>query len=272
MSQPSPDGSNAGSAAEARSGAGESALPADAGGQHGGYLGARDALERAERARARGDLDTARAETDRAIATLGKDYAPPGVVDDTGMKLAAADELWEQGRRDAAISTQVRMLRSRLALYATRYPDAPREPRALKLELRVDQARSPKNQGLKLAAKLTNVGTAPVLVNSRLALNSAHAPDPMRELVVDLHGPDGELRPFLLKLKIGAPEGKHVQSLAPGQSLEKQYDLDTHFDLSTPGDYRAGALYSSAPVADANGNPVWTELVYSHDVRFMREP
>lgn len=243
----------------------------DAGAGHAGYRTARAALERAENAEGRQDFEGARREQSQALEALGKEYAPPEVDDDTSLKLAAADELWNQGRRADSISTRMRMLRTRLALYRQRHPSAPPEPRALALELEVNHPRSRTGEPLKLALTLRNTGSVPVFVNSRLALNSSHAPDAMREVVIDVHGPDGQLRPFSFKLKIGPADRNQVQALAPGASLHKDYELEGAFDLSTPGEYRLSALYASAPLADPNGAPVWTELIYGKEVRFTRE-
>lgn len=239
---------------------------------HKGYAAAREALEKAEVARAKGELEPARAELLRALAELGKDYAPPGVVDDTSLKLAAADELWDKGRREDSISTTVNMLRTRLRLYTERHADAPRDPRKLELVLAVDPPSSKRTAPLKLVLTLKNAGDAPVVVNQRLALNSPHVPDSMREVVLDVHGPDGKLRPYQLKMKMGAPEARHVRTLSPRESLSNEYELHSGWDLSTPGEYRVRALYESAPVANATGEPVWTVAVFSEELRFSRQP
>lgn len=101
----------------------------DASAGHVGYRTARAALERAENAEGRQDFEGARREQSQALEALGKEYAPAEVDDDTSLKLAAADELWNQGRRADSISTRMRMLRTRLALYRQRHPSAPVGPR-----------------------------------------------------------------------------------------------------------------------------------------------
>lgn len=273
MTQPGPDGrSDAVTIPDAAAAPQATSEPAEAGAAHAGYLSARAALERAEVARAKGDLELAHRELSRAIDALGKDYARPSVEDDTSLKLAAADDLWDKGRREDSISTRVGMLRVRLGLYAERYTDAPREPRSLGLEVAVDQPTSAPNAPLKLVVTLKNTGSVPVLVNKRLALNSPHAPDPMREIVIDVHGPDGELRPYQYKMKMGRPDASHVQTLPPQQSVTHEYELHSGYDLSKPGEYRVSALYESAPVANAAGEPVWTVAVFSKEIRFTRKP
>lgn len=114
---------------------------------------------------------------------------------------------------------------------------------------------------LKITVNLKSTGSAPVVVSSRLALNSRDAPDPMREIVFDVKGPDGALLPFNAKLKIGGASPEQTKKLGPGESVSHEYDLPFFFDLGKPGEYRVSALYSSAPLARPDGEQVWTELI-----------
>lgn len=85
---------------------------------------ARAALARGETVRAADDLVVARMEIEGGLAALGRNYAGHDVEDDTEQKLAAAEELWEQGDRKHAVSIMVNMLRVRLSLYAKSHPVA----------------------------------------------------------------------------------------------------------------------------------------------------
>jgi hypothetical protein len=245
-----------------------SAAPADP----KGFVAARNALERGEVARAKGDLEAAHREIDLGIAALGDDYAPDGVDDDTSLKLHAAADLWKEGRRDDAVSTQTNMLRIRLDLYRKKHRDAPAEPRKLVLEIALDKKKSKPTEPLELTLTLKSTGSAPVLVNSRLALNHRDAPDAMREIVLDVNGPDGKPRAFQVKLKIGSASANQVRELKPSESIQSKYGLDKYFDLAAKGDYTVTGFYSSAPLADTQGRPVWTESVTSEELRFTREP
>jgi len=57
---------------------------------------------------------------DAATAAGGDDYAPAGVEDDTDLKLLAAEERAKEGHVDDAASVTLRMLQTRLKLYARR--------------------------------------------------------------------------------------------------------------------------------------------------------
>jgi hypothetical protein len=59
----------------------------------------------------------------QGLDELGDDYAPPAAVDDTVLKLAAAEDLLAAGRADHAASTMLRMLEARARLYAEKHQD-----------------------------------------------------------------------------------------------------------------------------------------------------
>jgi len=234
-------------------------------------LAARARLLQAETAQAHGRLEEAIARAREGITELGSTYARPEVIDDTSLKLAAAEDQQQKGRLESAASVTIDMLRVRLSLYTDRYPDAPKDPRALALRLAAPRPSSGVGEPMQVELTLASTGTAPVVVNSRLALNTVHAPRPFREVVFEMRGPGGALLPFLSKVRIGKPEPQHVTELAPGQSLERRYDLAPHFDLEAPGSYAVRAFYSSAPVADTLGRPAFSPQIASEWIPFERQ-
>jgi len=63
-----------------------------------------------------GDFPRAMLEAQRGLDVLGKDYAGPGVEDDTDLKIAAAKERAEQGSPRDAATVMLRMLAERIEL------------------------------------------------------------------------------------------------------------------------------------------------------------
>lgn len=241
------------------------------GGPHAGLLAARATLDAAERAQARGDDGDAYALAERAIDELGAGYGSASVCDDTGQKLAAARDLHERGDDVRAASTAMRMLRVRLALYTREHADAPPDGRGLALSLRLEPSVAAEGEPVHAVVTLTSTGTAPVWVNARLALNGVWAPAPYREIGFEARGPDRAMRPFLARVRIGAPTAEHVRRLEAGATLARRYDLSHYFDLEAPGTYEICAFYASAPVAGAAGDPAWTEPIASDVVRLERK-
>jgi hypothetical protein len=97
------------------------------GAPHARLSAARDWLAVGARALADGDGPRAVRAARCGLEELGDDYAPPGVKDDTGLKLLAADELVGEGRLDDAAALMLRMLETRAELHAHRHgPDATR--------------------------------------------------------------------------------------------------------------------------------------------------
>lgn len=68
-----------------------------------------------------GDLDGCIACVRAGLDALGPDYAGEDVADDTGLKLMLAAERLAEGHTSDATTIMVRMLRTRLALYAEKY-------------------------------------------------------------------------------------------------------------------------------------------------------
>lgn len=252
--------------------AADAASSAAAQGPHAGYLAARNHLERARTAEAKRDLARASKEAQRGLERLGTEYAPEGVIDDTGQKLALAESLEQEGKHAEAVATRIRMLEVRLGLYAKRYPDAPQEGRALRLVLAVSPTTSQVGDDVEATVELANAGTEPVAVNARMALNNVHAPAPYRELTFEIEGPSGKKLPFQAKVRIGAAQPSDVRTLAPGEKLKRVEKLSQFYNLDTPGTYAVRAHYASAPVANAAGQPAWTELVSSDTVKLERKP
>ena len=80
-------------------------------------------LERGEKLLDEGDAESAIACAEKGLEELGKDYAGPGIKDDTRQKLLAAQDLIEHGRTEDGARLMLRMLKTREALWKQRRSD-----------------------------------------------------------------------------------------------------------------------------------------------------
>lgn len=92
-----------------------------------------------------------------------------------------------------------------------------------------------------LTVRLTNVSDTPVTVNARFLVNyhifSEH------EVVIHLTGPGKETLYYVPQVFAGEPSEEHFTVLAPGQSVDREIDLNADFDLPGKGKYRVFATY-----------------------------
>jgi hypothetical protein len=70
-----------------------------------------------------GDAEAALVAARSGIAELGSDYHSGDVIDDTELKLAAADEREQEGELEDAATVTLRVLETRTRLYLTAHPD-----------------------------------------------------------------------------------------------------------------------------------------------------
>src|SRR5947209_4736475 len=75
-------------------------------------------LAQGEERLAANDFEGAISFARQGLSVLGEDYASHDVVDDTYLKIAAADEQIENGHLENGASTLLRMLKTRTDLYA----------------------------------------------------------------------------------------------------------------------------------------------------------
>jgi hypothetical protein len=81
------------------------------------YESAQAALARAKSFAAGRAYRNALSELDAGLSHLGKDYAGPKVIDDTGLMLVAAQAEFDKKRWSRAIMLRQRVLESRLTLF-----------------------------------------------------------------------------------------------------------------------------------------------------------
>jgi hypothetical protein len=246
----------------------ESAVPGAAAAPSPSFETATAAVAEAEAGEARGDFTGALDAAGRALAALGGDYAPPGTDDDTGERLAAAAVARDAGDLRRAASTTLEILRARVAMYRERHPDAPRDPRVLALSLEIQPSPVVLGKPMRAVVTLANRGAVPVLANARLAANADHAPPSHRELSFQVIGPHDIRYGFVSKVRIGAPDAADIVVLAPGEKRSNETDIVRDHGLTEAGRYQVRAFYQSAPVADADGHPVWAGRLESNETTF----
>lgn len=107
----------------------------------------------------------------------------------------------------------------------------------------------PAHQTAKLDAdvhiqlSLSNVGQAPLWLNTRMLLNNGAAQALFRELWLEVTDPAGQPLPFVAKIRAGEAQPTHYQRMEPGEKREVDVLLSRYFPLRTPGRYRIVAHY-----------------------------
>ena len=107
---------------------------------------------------------------------------------------------------------------------------------------------------------LTNVSSAPLRVNGRLAVNDDREPAAFREVTFDIRTPSGKRASFRLDIKRGAARPSDLVSLKPHESVRKTADLAHYYVLRETGTYEVRATYASAAPGSENG-PVASNVV-----------
>jgi hypothetical protein len=101
-----------------------SAASAPSGTPHVALAEARAFLALGEKLLAGQRLEGAIQAAQSGLSALGDDYCPTGVKDDTGLMILFAEDLIERGHLDDGASMMLRMLSSRIDLYAERHQQA----------------------------------------------------------------------------------------------------------------------------------------------------
>ena len=100
-------------------------------------------------------------------------------------------------------------------------------------------------QPIPLRATLLNA-SAPVRVNTRLAINDAREPAAFREVTVAIRKPSGRQAAFRVDIKIGAAPAAKLVLMPTGRSVSKTFDLARYYTLDEHGVYEVRATYASA--------------------------
>ena len=127
------------------------------------------------------------------------------------------------------------------------------------LELKLNLGQGTFHAGEEMGATVTlrNAGGEPVMVNARLALNTAFAPAEYREVAIVISDPHGAPVLFEAKVNIGSPADRDFKTLQPGESVEHRYDLAAYYDLQKPGTYTMQAIYHNQAEPGTGNGGVW---------------
>jgi hypothetical protein len=138
----------------------------------------------------------------------------------------------------------------------------------LTLALVPEEPSAASGQGQWCRLVLRNQATGPVWVNRRLAVNHPVSPPHLREvdfLVQDAHGRVAE---FAAKVRVGRPGPEDFVELAPGETVERPFDLTFYYDLVPGGEYEVLAVYENYCVPeDLRDARVWTGRLASHPLK-----
>lgn len=91
--------------------------------EHKGLAGARAWLALGRQKLDAGEAAEALAAARSGIDELGRSYSTSAVIDDTSLKLAAADEREEDGELEHAATIALRVLETRTRIYLTAHPE-----------------------------------------------------------------------------------------------------------------------------------------------------
>ena len=111
------------------------------------------------------------------------------------------------------------------------------------LEIKLASQKVKRGQDINLTVQLKNTSSQRLWVNQRMLLNITQSPVMMRELWVDVVGPDGEQILFSSHVRAGEATARDFGVLKPGQIVSKQINLSNYFELEKPGVYQITAHY-----------------------------
>lgn len=111
------------------------------------------------------------------------------------------------------------------------------------LEIKLASQKIKRGQDINLTVQLKNTSSRKLWVNERMLLNIVQSPVMMRELWVEVVGPDGEQIPFSSHVRAGEASASSFNVLQPGQVVSKQISLSNNFEMEKPGVYQVTAHY-----------------------------
>jgi len=135
----------------------------------------------------------------------------------------------------------------------------------LQFEAVTSQSRYAKGRDVVVRVFLFNFGEDPITVNSRLALNAFGLPG---EVSFHLAGPSGRPVPFVAKVNVGEPHAEDFSTIAPWHCVGRQYELDSYFRITRPGQYRLTATYRNETPEGGARWKAWTGTLRSNTIEF----
>jgi len=125
---------------------------------------------------------------------------------------------------------------------------------------------------LSCTLALRNRGKNSLWVNRRLAVNHPVSPPHLREVDFLIQDARGRVAEFEAKVRVGLPQREDFVELAPGEAVERKFDLGLYFALTPGQEYEVQAIYENYFVPDGlHDVPVWTGRLVSHALKMTPE-
>lgn len=116
----------------------------------------------------------------------------------------------------------------------------------LELDVRLPQDSVPLDREVGLVVVLANRGASAAFVNRRLLVAPPGTPDPFHEVTFEVEGPPGYVNRKLAQVNSGRPRPEDFAELAPGDAVEKSFELTRLHSMHLPGKYSVRATYSNS--------------------------
>src|SRR6266571_828233 len=105
---------------------------------------------------------------------------------------------------------------------------------------------SPVSRGaLRCTLALRNQSDSAVWVNRRLAINHPISPPHLREVDFLIQDVRGHIAEFAAKVRVGLPQPEDFVELAPGETVERPFDLAFYYVLASGQEYEVQAIYEN---------------------------
>ena len=151
-------------------------------------------------------------------------------------------------------------------------PSITQEPgvNMLTLTLELDRETFQSGDAIPVTLVLTNQGHESLLVNSRMAPNHPHAPDPQRDIVFVITAPSGQEMPLNKFINVHAPKEDDFVVLAVGETAERTIYLEQILSFVETGEYSIQAIYQNA-TDPGTGESAWKGQISSEKLMFKME-
>jgi hypothetical protein len=128
------------------------------------------------------------------------------------------------------------------------------------------------NGGLHCTLVLRNGSDRAMWVNRRMAIGHPLSPPHLREVDFLIQDISGRIAEFAAKVRVGLPRPEDFVELAPGEAVERQFDLALWYALAPGEEYEVQAIYENyfAP-ENLKDELVWTGRLASHALKMTLE-
>lgn len=140
----------------------------------------------------------------------------------------------------------------------------------LELTLEAELTEVPLDQAVRVTLILRNISRDNILVNRRLLLNHPAAVDSAREIVLEVSGPPGYVNLKKFHVNAGPPGPDQFQSLQPGATVQREYDLSPYFSLHLAGTYVLEATYANQCGEPVKGQMPWVGVLKAAPIKITR--